>query len=252
MRVRIGLQATDATRDADISVASEMALQTVELYLDRKLIFGQYTEWADCSYPSYLVKAWPIDRAFGIIQSDGAIPELNWVISGTPDALPDSYVKPPSGPSASGTFTTSSSVLPWSPWSSTINAAASSGVNRNEVHVDWEKGIIHHTSNHPYQIAYYGGFKILPPVLVWALLAVFDAVWSSDSSFGGTAGGGLIQGSGAVKKVSLVGIGSVDLDVGTTVSDGSGGNSGAAWGLIPSAARTILDRYRRESAVGVG
>jgi hypothetical protein len=199
LRVRIGLQSDDTSRDADLTLASEVSLDVVETYLDRKLTFAEYTEWADCAYPSYLVMAWPIDRTAAV------------TVNGTLHT----------DPSFSG-------------------------------HIDWEKGIIHHANSHPYQITYSGGFNVLPPVLLWAMLSVFDSVWASDSAFGGAVGSSIIQGSGAIKKVSLVGIGSVDLDVGTTVSDGGGANSGAAWGLIPSAARTILDRYRRESAVGVG
>ena len=100
-------------------------------------------------------------------------------------------------------------------------------------------------------VSYAGGYKTLPTDLEWAMFAAFDAVWQSSPAFGGTAGSGLVQGTGEVKKVSLVGVGSVDFDVGATAV-GSTSSTGNPWGLLPGTVTAVLDRYRNTAPIGLG
>jgi len=124
--------------------------------------------------------------------------------------------------------------------------------------IDYERGIIYSpryvSTGLEAKVEYIGGFDPLPPSLLWAMLAAFDAVWANTPGWGGTPGQSPTTGSGEVKKVSLVGIGSVELDVGSSTSSSAkpGSNTSTAWGIISEDALTILDRYRRESVIGAG
>jgi hypothetical protein len=118
--------------------------------------------------------------------------------------------------------------------------------------VDYARGMIFHHSSFPVVVKWKGGFETYPPDLLWAIIAAFDAAWAATPGWGAETGGNLIVGAGAVKKVSLVGIGSVDLDVGAkALAAGEGGGSDP-WGILPGSVTTILDRYSRESVLGVG
>lgn len=124
------------------------------------------------------------------------------------------------------------------------------------VDIDYEKGIVYNITPRGIdyvKVAYTGGYDNMPDALYWAIMAVFDAVWAGTPGFGGSTGA--IVAEGDVKKISLVGIGTVELDTGSSASGGSGSGGGLAaspWGLIPATVISILDLYRRESAVGVG
>lgn len=119
--------------------------------------------------------------------------------------------------------------------------------------IDYERGILNYYGGNKSVVKYQGGFQKLPAGLSWAMLAGFDALWAATPGYGATAGSGIITGSGAVKKVSLVGIGSVDLDVGSkAVSSGDANGGGSPWSIFPATVTTVFDRYRRESAVGIG
>lgn len=122
--------------------------------------------------------------------------------------------------------------------------------------IDYEKGIIYgqryDVPNRVVIVEYTGGFDPIPNDLLWSLWAVFDAYWAATPGWASSSGG-VITGSGEVKKVSLVGIGSVDFDVGTSSAGGDSSSLNAdPWGLIPAEIISIIDRYRRESTVGVG
>jgi hypothetical protein len=215
MRKRIGLQPNDPSRDADITAALEISLDLAETYLDRKLTKQADEEDFFGGSTAFLLHRWPVDRISGV--------DITAKFIGSP-------------------------IIQYT-WSTTGSESYFT--------VDWEKGIVFTPSyarGWPLTITYRGGFDPLPNALLMALLQVFDSVWTSDPMLGGTAGGGIIQGSGAVKKVSLVGIGSVDLDVGATAvgGGGMGGYDEGPWGLIPASAISILSRYRRESVVGIG
>jgi hypothetical protein len=91
-----------------------------------------------------------------------------------------------------------------------------------------------------------------PFILTWS---VFDLYWAGTPGWGGsTDGGGVTYGSGELKSVAIPGVATLTYDVGAT-STGSGSGSGFVsdpWANIPVEIMSILDRYRRESAVGVG
>ena len=217
MRVRIGLLPDDATRDADILLAQDISLDMVETYLDRKLMYEDDVEEFFSASMGHLVRRWPLD------------PDEEIKITGKGfGSIDGNYV-----------------------WAVGVNEYGAG----HYFAIDFEKGIIYSPSyayGWPLEISYTGGFEVLPPTLQWALLRVFDLVWASDSSFGNTSGSTVT--TGAVKKVSLVGIGSVELDSGgsSSSSGDSGGINADAWGLLPATVTSVLDRWRRESAVGVG
>jgi hypothetical protein len=247
LRVRAGLLPNDATKDAALLAAGEVSLDLIEQYLDRRLLYSEYHEWDDKTFGTALLRAWPLDRGSGIYLYD-----TNWIKAGSPTKPSPSYVL---APTLSSIGPNNAMVVPWDIWQASGNVVADGSAGTfSSARVDWDRGIVYNVYGRPLVLTYFAGYRTLPPTLLWAMNAVFDAVWASDSAFGGTAGSGLIQGSGAVKKVSLVGIGSVDFDVGTTaVSSGSGAGGGAdPWSLIPATVVAVLDRFRRESVVGCG
>lgn len=97
------------------------------------------------------------------------------------------------------------------------------------------------------RITYTGGFKNLPEDLEFALWQIFGLLWST--SFDPTAGtgGGATIALGAVKRKTIVGVGSIEYETGGASS--SGGDSVAAdWSsALPGATQAILDLYRRQS-----
>lgn len=113
--------------------------------------------------------------------------------------------------------------------------------NTYKFHTDWQNGVVHFDStiaDHQMTATYSGGYTVLPSDLEFALWSVFGSVWSNmQSGATGAAAGG-------IKKVSIVGVGSVDFD---SSSGGSGGGSGgySPGSLIPTASAFILDTYRR-------
>lgn len=126
----------------------------------------------------------------------------------------------------------------------------------NFIQSDRFNGIVYlggYSRGWPIRVEYTGGFQTLPSVLEWAYLQVFDSVWASDPAWGGTAGGGGFM-MGDIKKVSLVGVGSVDL--GSSSASGGGGTGGDGisdpWSLISAHIIDILDRFRRQSVIGAG
>lgn len=122
------------------------------------------------------------------------------------------------------------------------------------VRVNHEAGIVRFSGAVEGDTLHYsGGYVELPPALAWAIMAAFDAVWSATPGMGATAGGGFVQGSGEIKKISVVGVGSIDYDVGVTATASSSESGGSApWSIFPESVMAILDRYRRESVVGAG
>jgi hypothetical protein len=198
LRVRIGLQPDDTSRDADLRAALAFNTALIETYLDRKIEFLD-DEQTFFEGGTILLRRWPV--------------------------VVDSVILE----------TTNGSYL---------------SLTRNRV--DYERGMIFYHSTFPVVVKWKGGFETIPADLLWAATAAFDAVWAATPGWGATAGGGIITGTGAVKKVSLVGIGSVDLDVGAKAIDSGNGGGSDPWGILPSAVTTILDRYQRESLLGVG
>lgn len=101
-------------------------------------------------------------------------------------------------------------------------------------------------------IVYVGGFDPLPADLEFAVLAAFDAVWSTTPGWGATAGSAAEQ----VQKISVVGVGSIDFGTGGTSSGGSpsgGGQVGShPWGVLSVNVTSILQRYMNHTVIGGG
>jgi hypothetical protein len=77
LRTRVGLLATDLTKDAELTQCYSIALAIVEDYLDRKILRGVYTErFFDVRYNA-LLKAWPV---VSIDTIDGNAPPTDLVV----------------------------------------------------------------------------------------------------------------------------------------------------------------------------
>lgn len=206
LRVRIGLEPDDASRDADIDAAMAITLDMIEEYLDRKLLFEPDVEELFGPLRHILVRRWPIDAVTPIVIThyDGM-------------------------------------------GSTTIYEST-------QFQTDRFNGIVHLCGYHqgfPLKIEYSGGLQEFPSSLEWAFLQVFDAIWASDPAFGGSAGGDVWT-EGAIKKVSLVGIGSVDLGASSGGTGTGGDGISDPWSLISSPVIDLLNRYRRQSTIGAG
>lgn len=229
LRVRVGLTSSDASKDTEIQAANDIAFAIVESYLDRKLEYVQDVENFFGGAYVFLLRRWPLDMDEPVTISSSylatPVSQIAWIVSGTP-----------SNPS--------SGVV--------IFGSVAQALQGGYFAIDPDKGIVYCPSyavGWPLAISYTGGFETLPPDLMFGMGLVFDSVWGNDPAFGGVSGG-TITGSGEVKKISLVGIGSVDFDVGTTVSEGS--DTGSSYGLIPANAKLLIDNYRRETVAGCG
>lgn len=103
----------------------------------------------------------------------------------------------------------------------------------------------------PMSITYEGGFDPLPKDLEFAVLAAFDAVWSSTPGWGAIAGSAAEQ----VQKISVVGVGSIDFGTGGTTSGGAAGGSQVGsqpYGVLPVTVTSILQRYMHHTVIGGG
>jgi hypothetical protein len=96
-------------------------------------------------------------------------------------------------------------------------------------------------------VSYHGGYDPLPADLEWAVLAVFDVVWGGNPAWGG--GSGLVIDD--VKKLSIVGVGSLDFG-GTSPAVGAGASveAGEAWGPVSGEVMDILRLYRSNVPIG--
>lgn len=220
LRARIGLDPADSTRDTELQLCSDMALNVVETYLDRFLVYqAQSSMFYGCS-TSFQLMRWPVDEAQTVtIQSYGL-----------------------------GNLTFGTGFLPSDRIPDTNNFAYFA--------IDSERGIIYTPPTAygwPIQIDYTGGYNILPSALNWAIYSVFDVYWAVTPGWGAAIGTGFV-GAGDVKKISLVGVGSIDFDTGTSVLGANTTAQGSTepWSLIPVYVVAILDRYRNHSSVGVG
>ena len=85
-------------------------------------------------------------------------------------------------------------------------------------------------------ITYAGGYKTLPADLELALWLIFDGVWKSLNSSGGSVS------SGGIASISVPDVGTIRYDTGSS----SSGNTNA--GLIPATGIAILDNYIAQRA----
>ena len=102
-------------------------------------------------------------------------------------------------------------------------------------------------------VEYSGGFEIWPADLAWAITQAADILWSDTPGGGappGSAGG---AGLASIKKLSVVGVYSAELDSGSSSGGGSGGDGAPAqWGILPPEITATLDRYRVAAVIGIG
>lgn len=206
LRVRVGLDPSDPSKDLELEAAASTTLGMLETYLDRKLPLALDTQVFFVNDPSILLRRWPV------------------------------------------VLDTVSMIWPIGIGSEPLNPVDSK-------YVDYERGIIFSKQvgvAFPVTVSWEGGFDVLPPDLMWAYWSAFDILWTSSATWGGSAGGGAY--AGAAKRITLVGIGSVEFDTGSSGGSGSGSTSqdSVPWGIFPINVTTILDRYRRESVIGVG
>ncbi len=99
-------------------------------------------------------------------------------------------------------------------------------------------------------VSYAGGYKTLPADLELALWDVFSSVWSLTPGWGASAGTGAPV-AGAIKSITVPDVGKIDYDLSGGAAAGSGAGAGAGGYLTPVAVM-LLDKYKAESAVGVG
>lgn len=108
----------------------------------------------------------------------------------------------------------------------------------------------------PITVNYTGGFEPWPIGLAWAITELAEVLWYATPGAGADPGSGAGAGSGTgeVKRYSVPGAYTVELDVGesSSASSGGGGQGGAQWGIIPPNVTAALDSYRRESRIGIG
>lgn len=94
----------------------------------------------------------------------------------------------------------------------------------------------------PVEVHYAAGYETVPQDIVYALALIAAAL----ENLQGRAAITTELGTGAIKKKSIVGVGSVEYDVGTTVIGGIGSGSDAH-GVIPMQAVALLSSYREIS-----
>lgn len=107
------------------------------------------------------------------------------------------------------------------------------GTRTGVVHVEWT-----------------GGYATWPPDLDWAITQLADIIWADTPGGGAAAGSGGGTALGQVKKLSVVGVYSVEIGGSDSSSDGSGGSEG--WGIITPPIAVVLDRYSLAAVIGIG
>jgi len=95
------------------------------------------------------------------------------------------------------------------------------------------------------EVAYEGGYKVLPADLELALWMTFDAVWLATPGAGAAAGANVSP--GAVRSFSIDGM---SLTYSESGKGNASGHDGGAWGLMPASAIAALDPYRAETVAG--
>jgi len=140
----------------------------------------------------------------------------------------------------------------------TINGASPP----SDLLIESDTGIICHSSlagTQPIDIDFEGGYDPLPLDLEGAMWGAFMAAWSAiDPATGGPpsdGSGGIIQGSGDVKSLTVFDAFKVDYDVGTTSAGGedTGTISIADWGwLAPWGSVLSYYRWGPAGADGLG
>lgn len=94
-------------------------------------------------------------------------------------------------------------------------------------------------------IVYYGGYLELPPDLEMALWDIFHVLWETYGPNAG--GGGPTIALGAVKKKTIVGVGSIEYETGGS-SASTEKSAADLSALMPGATMALLEPYRLYSA----
>jgi hypothetical protein len=101
-------------------------------------------------------------------------------------------------------------------------------------------------------IEYTGGLETWPPDLDWAVTAIFDLLWAETPGGGVEPGAGGATAFDVVKRFSVVGAYSVELGSSGDAGSTSGGGGDNSWGLLPPSITSVLDGYRRSTRLGIG
>ena len=211
LRIRIGLQPDDDSKDLLIEQAYMAALAMCETFCDRWFEFkvGQVEQFGPTRTRSLLLRRYPVLQVTSIVTGMGeSLPLTNYSL------LQEAGI-----------------VMGVAPWLVTWTAPVP-GI--------WMPG------DPAYTVTYDGGFDPLPPDLSLAVALGFDAVWYATPGAGALPG----QANLPVKSVSVVGVGSMDFDASGSGS-GSGHTDGASgsWSLLPQMATDILQRYKHASVI---
>jgi hypothetical protein len=115
---------------------------------------------------------------------------------------------------------------------------------------DFEKGMLKITQR-PVTVEYQGGYAPadFPEALVTAINLLFDYLWASIPGF--ATAGGVTAGSGDVKRFSINGV-TMEYFEDKSASGESAGLSGWRSANMPEWITMLIDRYRRESVIGIG
>lgn len=124
-------------------------------------------------------------------------------------------------------------------------------VTFDETQSDMEKGMLFFNSSYPIEVEYQGGYAPteFPEVLVTGIGLLFDYLWDVIPGFGTVEGAA--TSAGDVKRFTINGI-TMEY-FGDNTSSGSGSRlSGWSSANIPDYITMLVDRYRRESVIGIG
>ncbi len=207
-RTKVGLLVTDLSQDAEIGMAMNAALAYAEHYCDRRFLYAR----------EKIQKVY--DRAN----------EAVFV-----DRYPIVQVHAISGASASGG------------WKLTHDSAGIIfGGNRGGY--GYGGGGYHRNFGQTVTIDYEGGYKALPADLEYAFWKMFGSVWGDydpSTTAAIVTGGPAI---GAVKKQTIVGVGSIDYETGSAPASAAAGVAADLSAVMPGAVQATLDMYARRVA----
>lgn len=132
-----------------------------------------------------------------------------------------------------------------------VDKIAGNIVTFDETRSDMEKGMLFLNNSYPIEIEYQGGYAPteFPEILVTGIGLLFDYLWDVIPGFG-TAEGAATS-AGDVKRFTINGI-TMEY-FGDNTASGSGSKlSGWSSANIPEYITMLVDRYRRESVIGIG
>lgn len=208
-RVKVGLKPPDGSQDVEITAAMNAALAFAEHYCDRRFLFARETL---TKYLNRDMEGVFVDR-YPITRVHG--------MSGNGLRSIGAAAKYATHNSAGVIY------LKHHNW-----AFGNDWANDGTVTVDYE-----------------GGYKTLPADLEYALWSIFGALWPTFDPSSVSTGGGVSVAIGAVKKRSIVGVGSVEYETGGGGTTSTGGVLAADWSAVmPGSVQALLSLYVRRVA----